>query len=383
MEPSGVDDSGSSTVRGPRSGGAWLPLAVATLLLGCGPGGVSPSGALATPGAAVSTDPGSGPPGSVRPSSPPAVFHFVSAEPVIRREAFAERTAVLPSAVTFAGGAYHAWVVAFASVPGTQEIHHLTSPDALTWTEAADASLKTLSDGLGNPGALPTSVLADGDEWAMYLTGALVAEPEAWDIWRATAPSPDGPWTRSDAPVLLRGPAGTWDSGGLDFPTVLRSGDRYLLMYSGSQPAHAEGAIGLATSSDGIEWAKHDDATTTDALHAESDAVLEPGLCGGFDARAVHQPRVFADGDRLVMAYAGYGAALDSRANVSLAESSDGGLTWRCLWPTPALQAEGLPDGFVHTLAAFQRADRVALLVEWFTDRGTDVYLAEAPTTLP
>jgi predicted GH43/DUF377 family glycosyl hydrolase len=291
-----------------------------------------------------------------------------------------QRTAILPSAVAVADDAYHAWIVAFAGVPGTQDIHHLTSSDAVTWDEVANPSLAGLSDGFGNPGALPTSVLRDGDSWVMYFTAALETEPEAWDIWRATAPGPDGPWTRLGQPVLRRGPAGAWDSGGLDFPTVIRTADGYLLLYSGSQPAHQDGAIGLATSEDGLDWQKHDDPTTTDTLAAESDPVIAPGLCGGFDAHAVHQPRVVAHGDRLVMAYAGYAAPFESRASVGLAESRDGGGTWHCLWPASALDTAGLPPGFVHTMVAFPRDGRVALLVEWFMSSGTDVWLAEAET---
>lgn len=289
-----------------------------------------------------------------------------------------DRGAVLPGAIAVDGDTYHAWVIAFGDPPGTQDVHHLTSPDAVAWTLADDPSLESLSDGLGNPGALPTSVLFDGERWVMYLTGTLATEREGWEIWRATAPGPDGPWTRGDAPVVRRGPAGAWDSGGLDFPTVLPIADGWLMVYSGIDHARpGSGWIGLATSDDGINWTKHDDPTTTDAELTESDPVAEPGLCGGFDDRAIYQPRALIDGDRLVMAYAGYSGPLDSRATVGLAASDDEGLTWTCLGG-PALSAAGLPSGFVHTLTAFRRDGRPALLVEWFSSNGTDVWLAEA-----
>jgi hypothetical protein len=270
--------------------------------------------------------------------------------------------------------------VAFDEAPGTQDIHHLTSPDAIAWTDVVDSSLEPLSEGLGNPGALPTSVVRDGEGWAMYLTGTLASERQGWEVWRATAASPNGPWTRSAAPVLRRGPAGAWDAGGLDFPTVLLVDDGWLMLYSGQDPTHPEaGSIGRATSPDGITWTKHDDAATRDPALAESDPVMEPGLCGGFDARAVHQPRFVPDGDRLVMAYAGWGNQ-DQRSRIGLAASDDRGVSWSCRWPGPALDTAGLPSGFVHTLAAFRRGERLALLVEWFAREGTDVWLAEAAT---
>ncbi len=37
----------------------------------------------------------------------------------------------------------------------------------------------------------------------------------------------------------------------------------------------------------------------------------------------------------------------------------------------------------MHTIAAFQRGDRVALLVEWLADDGTDIWLADLGLTAP
>ncbi len=308
----------------------------------------------------------------------PGPFRVVGDAPVIPRVMVPHRGAILPGAVAVHDGTYHAWVIAFGDPPGTQEIHHLTSPDAVEWTEAADESLEALSDGLGNPGAMPTSVARAVGGWAMYFVGTLATERQGWDVWMATAPDPGGPWTRGDEPVLRRGPAGAWDAGGLDFPTVLRAGGPWTMVYSGQDPTRPEaGSIGLATSDDGITWTKHDDPATTDAGFAESDPVIEPGLCGAFDTRGMHQPRVLDLGERLVMTYAGWGVG-DTESRLGLAESTDDGLAWRCLWPSPALDPAGLPDGFVHTQAAFVRDGRTALLVEWFADGGTDVWLAEA-----
>jgi hypothetical protein len=324
--------------------------------------------------------------GAVTPAASvtPPLFHVVGAEPVIRRGTFPDRDANLPVAVTVDDGTYHAWLIAFGDVPGNQQLHHLTSRDAVTWTERPDASLEALSDGLGNPGAFPTYVAPDGDGWLMFFTGTAPGENPIWEIRRATAPGPDGPWTRLEEPVVRHGPAGAWDAGGIDFPALLRTGDGYRLLYSGVDPSHPEtGAIGLATSPDGINWTKHDDPATTEARTAESDPVIEPGLCGGFDGRAVHQPRTVQLGERVLLTYAGYAGDVESPASIGIAESLDGGLTWECRWPAPALETEGLPDGFVHTQAAFELEGRLALLVEWFSGRGSDVWLAEAPSVLP
>lgn len=368
MEPSGVSFSSSLPLSAVRRA---LALASIAVVAAC-----QTPAATVGPGASTGATvvPASAPPATQAPSeSPPGLFHLVGTEPVIPRTTFADRGAVLPGAVVAgAAGTYHAWVIAFADTPGTQEVHYLTSTDGVAWTETPDASLEALSDGFGNPGAMPTSVLEESDGWVMYLVGTLAGEQQGWDIWRATAPAPGGPWTRSTEPVLRRGEAGSWDAGGLDFPTVIPVEGGYAMFYSGiDSTTTTGGAIGKATSEDGIAWTKGE------------GPVIEPGLCGDFDARAIHQPRVIATADNLVMAYAGYAEPIDSRAVVGYADSLDEGGTWGCEWPWPGLDTAGLPDGFVHTVAAFQRGERIALLVEWLSNDGTDIWLADLGLTAP
>jgi len=365
MEPSGVfsfPSTASSMVR--------RALAVASIAI-----------VAACQSPAATTAPGSAAPSSSQPSTPAAtveptksaaaLFHIVGTEPVIPHTTFADRGAVLPAAVTAdSAGKYHAWIVAFASTPGTQEVHYMTSDDGVTWTEVADASLEGLSDDFGNPGAMPTSVLEDGDGWTMYLTGT--TDNTGWDIWRATAPSAAGPWTRSDAPVLERGGSGAWDAGTLDFPSVYPTETGYTMLYSGQAAGdQTGGSIGRATSKDGIAWTK------------DPEPVAAPGLCGGFDDRAIHQPRAISTADNTVMVYAGYAGAADSPASVGYADSLDDGVTWGCEWTSPALDTSALPEGIVHTIAAFQRGDRLALLVEWLSGGSSDDYLADLGFTAP
>jgi len=371
MEPSGVDLStipfpASTCVRG------FFALLTAALVA-CSPA-ASPSPAPIATGASPAASAPTEPTETAR-----AIFHIAGDSPVVARSIVPDRGAILPGAVTVGSdGTYHAWIVAFGEPPGTQDIHHLTSSDAVTWTLQLDDSLAALSDGFGNPGALPASVVETGDEWVMYMTATLATEAEGWDIWRATAPGADGPWARGEEPVLRRGPAGAWDAGGLDFPAVVAIEGGYELFFSGIPSIQREtGSVGRATSTDGIEWTKDDDAATTDEAFAESDPVVEPGLCGGFDDRAIHQPRVLATASNYVMAYAGYSGDINTRPQIGYADSLDGGLTWACEWPDPALDTSGLTGTGVHTIAAFQVDGNPALLVEWLADDGTDVWLAE------
>jgi hypothetical protein len=359
MEPSGVLSLSSPTT--PRLRRALVAASIA-LVAACQAPAATTNSASAGPTAA----PPSSPPASVAPTrNATGLFHIVGTAPVIAHATFPDRGAVLPGAATVdSGGKYHAWVVAFAATPGTQEVHYLTSDDGVAWTEVTDGSLKGLSDGFGNPGAIPTSVFEDGDGWTMYLTGT--TDNVGWDIWRATAPKAAGPWKRSAKPVLARGGTGAWDAGTLDFPSVYPTADGYTMLYSGQAAGdQTGGSIGRATSRDGIAWTK------------DPEPVAKPGLCGGFDDRAIHQPRVTSTADNTVLVYAGYAGAADSAASVGYADSLDDGATWGCEWKNPALDTSGLPDGFIHTLASFQRGDRLALLVEWLSGGSSDIYLAD------
>jgi len=73
------------------------------------------------------------------------------------------------------------------------------------------------------------------------------------------ANSSDGiTWNKYASPVLLPGPSGAWDSPQIGLGSVVWNGTRFLMWYSGSSPvAFPNGAVGLATSSDGISWVKY------------------------------------------------------------------------------------------------------------------------------
>lgn len=92
---------------------------------------------------------------------------------------------------------------------------------------------------------------------------------------------------------------------------------------------------------------------------------------------------MIATADNLVMVYAGYVGGDRAVPTVGYADSLDGGATWRCEWPSPALDTTGLPTGNVHTVNAFQHGDRVGILVEWLSGNGTDVWLADLGRTAP
>ncbi len=349
----------------------------ALLILGLTMVACGPTAAVATPTpATASPEPASAAPPSTSPStaapSPTATvaagpaFRVVGTEPVIARSDVPDSFAVLPAAVVYVDGTYHLWVKGFGSAPGEHGLYHLSSPDAVTWTLDPAGDIESSGVVLADVGVIPGSVLFEDGGWVMYVSGTQSTAGGRADVWRATADEPGGPWTIEAEPVVVRGSAGSWDDAGLDFPSVIPTDDGYLMAYQGLTSADRNASsVGLATSPDGLEWTKIE------------EPILEPGFCGDFDARALAQPRLLQDGDRLLLAYTAYAMVLSQDATIGLAESVDGGATWQCASPGPALDGSGFPSGGMHTFALFERDGEPAALVEWLANDGTDIWLTE------
>ena len=64
--------------------------------------------------------------------------------------------------------------------------------------------------------------------------------------------------------------------------------------------------------------------------------------------------------------------------------SVDGGLTWACQWPSSALDPAELPAGAgIHTVNAFLRDGRLAVMVEWLRNGGSEDWLAHLGPRVP
>jgi hypothetical protein len=120
------------------------------------------------------------------------------------------------------------------------------------------------------------------------------------------ASSTDGlAWAKYDGnPVLTVGPAGAWDSGSVQEPWVIYDGSSYRMWYTGerydSQGAVVSVAIGYATSTDGLHWAKF-----------SGNPVLSPGASGTWDDQWVFRPTVIFTGSSYTMYYQGKSSQSD------------------------------------------------------------------------
>lgn len=151
--------------------------------------------------------------------------------------------------------------------------------------------------------SISSATVLDDGTWALWFhTIDHVAVLGVGNIGRLTAPGPEGPWTADPIPALTPGASGAWDSGGVGHPDVIRVGDEYWMYYDGVAADGENRSIGLARSSDGNTWAKHDDPATTALPLAESDPVLTPAA-GRWDEAMAYDGNVVSTDDGFAMVY--------------------------------------------------------------------------------
>ena len=287
----------------------------------CG-GGTRPSIAGATPPAVTTT---ATPRPTVTP--PPAVTQrFVFGSEVIADTTLTRTNDkfINPGALLEVDGVLHMFPNSFSDWPGRVRVPHLTSADGLTWTlDKKAAALDSDTVALANPGIdVSTGFITDDGAWVLIYETVSTSAP--WVLARATAPEPGGPWSVEDEPILGAGPIGAFDHGGVQWPSVVRVGDRWALYYAGVDAigGGGTGSIGVAFSTDGRTWTRN-----------EAPVLVATEK---WEGRSVDRPRVVQTPTGLVMLYAG--RKLTDRG---LATSTDG-ITWTKV-PGPNIQRSDFP----------------------------------------
>ncbi len=211
-----------------------------------------------------------------------------------------------PGAVVEADGSFHMLANSFSVWPGRSEVYHFTSADGLSW-EGQGVVMDGETEPFADEGVFVMEVLVESGQWVAYFyTYAGPDHPS--HIGRATAPGPEGPWSVLPEPVLSPGPEGSWDGAQVVEPSVIETDEGYAMFYAGTD-SNQVSAIGLATSTDGIEWVKHPDPVLTGT--------------DGWDRGTIGNPDVAATPDGLVMIF----DTFSRNQGYGLATSSDG-VTW-------------------------------------------------------
>ena len=127
-------------------------------------------------------------------------------------------------------------------------------------------------------------------------------------------------WTKNPAPVIDVGQEGDWDDGWLDTPEIVKDESGYKIYYFGDtaqQKPEISSAIGVAYSTDGINW-----------IRDEHNPIFSKGDPGGWDESWVESPAVMNNhvSGEYSMWYNGASTAT-WKIQIGLATSADG-ISW-------------------------------------------------------
>ena len=226
----------------------------------------------------------------------------------------------------------------------TFEIGYATSSDGLTWEKyAGNPVFQADGTGFDADAVGLGAILVEGDTWVLYYMGQ-TSVGIGGPIGRATAPSPTGPWTRSEDPVLAVGGHNEWDAYGGTPISVIATDEGYVMYYLGlGLPITTElrDNIGRATSPDGVIWTKYDAPSTTEPPYTESDPVLAIGL-EGWEMSNLYDSAVGRTADGWEMFFSEKGMSDDYELivyRIGYATSADG-IHWTKSTNFPILSAE-------------------------------------------
>ena len=157
------------------------------------------------------------------------------------------------------------------------------------------------------------SVVDVGGTYYMYYhsDGGIGTDPKI-----GLATSTDGVnWTKDSNNPILEGTALEWDAGGTSDPSVIYDGSSYHMWYIGSAGLGSAGSIGYATSADGVSWTKD----VANPVHA--------GTSGQWDGGGIQDVTV-VDTSSFTMYYTAIGE-FDFDPKIGYAYNASGdGTTW-------------------------------------------------------
>lgn len=156
----------------------------------------------------------------------------------------------------------------YMSGPGG--IYMAQSMDGISWSSSQMVLSNGPSGSFDQSGINVPEVVYDGNKYLMWYRGQYQS---GWTDTRiGLAESYDGiNWTRVQGngfggSVIDKGPDGSFDDGLIGPFTVLKEQGQFMMLYHASDNGHGggENVVGIAFSSDGIEWDKQGVITTLD-----------------------------------------------------------------------------------------------------------------------
>jgi predicted GH43/DUF377 family glycosyl hydrolase len=142
------------------------------------------------------------------------------------------------------------------SSPNVNKILYATSFDGIHWSKWPSPVLTPSTDPMAwdSAGVYSPAVIWNGQIFGLWYSGinqtGLVPR-----IGFSTSPD-GGSWTRSaNNPILTPGPPDSWDSSGVEQPSVVQAGGNYMMFYDGYSSLQGQ-RIGLALAPQGFAIAE-------------------------------------------------------------------------------------------------------------------------------
>jgi len=221
---------------------------------------------------------------------------------------------VIRPRVIYDGQKFRMWFVGLDSGGNLNGIGYASSTDGITWVKNSNPVITASTSNWEGSYISIGSVFWTGSEFVMYYRGVGGQEGSASSHGAVgIATSQDGvSWTKySDNPVMTTGGP---DASFLSTPYVIQIGSSYQMWYSWRNPVLTYVAICYASSTDGKSWVKH-----------ESPVLVASGI--GMERYAVYSPTVVYDGTTYGMWYTATGNSDGTQTQVEFASSRDG-ITW-------------------------------------------------------
>jgi predicted GH43/DUF377 family glycosyl hydrolase len=152
---------------------------------------------------------------------------------------------------------YKMWYTAEGPNYTTFKIGYATSPDGINWTRLDNPIMDAGTAEWEAQGVGICSVLPVTGGYKMWYSG-LAGSTDTISIGYAV--STDGiNWQRDTVhnPILRPGTAGQWDDFNIFAPRIIVLDNVYYMYYGASRQTFAQYRVGLATSTDGINWEKY------------------------------------------------------------------------------------------------------------------------------
>ena len=148
---------------------------------------------------------------------------------------------------------YNMWYTGKSnSSPNTNKIIYATSFDGIHWSNWPSPVLTPSLDPTAwdSYGVYSPSVIWNGQIFGLWYSG-INQTGVAPSIGFSTSPD-GGAWTRSaNTPILSPGSPDSWDSAGVEQPSVVQAGNNYMMFYDGYNPLQGQ-RIGLALAPQGF-----------------------------------------------------------------------------------------------------------------------------------